>query len=414
MLTRRSTLLAASAVAGLATLGGAAPNALAADTVVTIGWDGSLTGGDAEGAILQQYGTMMAAADANTKQMVKGVRFEVLPLDDGTATAGQYDPAQAATNARKFASNKAVLGIIGPQMSGAAKAMVPILNEADLVMITPSATNPDITDPKFKAQFDPTGKTTFFRTVATDAYQGPYMANYFADVLKVKSVFVLDDTGAYGEGLANAFQRQAEAKGIKVLGRDKLDPKAADYSAALTKIKSLNPDALYYGGVMQAGVKLVKQAYDILPNSMIKGGGDGIQDPEMFTGAGFPAATGWYATVASPHVNEEPRLAAWVKRYTDMYKKAPDDYAVAAYDGTMALISAIGKLQAAHKPITRENVRAALANVSVETLQGPVSFDANGDIQNKVISVFRAEHNPAYPLDDLAHQYKYIGVAPQV
>ncbi len=313
MLTRRSNLLAAVALAGLTAIG-AAPGASAADKVIKIGWDGSLTGGDAEGAILQQFGTMMAAADANTKQLVKGVRFEVVPLDDGTATAGQYDPAQAATNARKFASDKLVVGIIGPQMSGAAKAMVPILSQADLAMITPSATNPDFTDPKFKDQFDPSGKTVFFRTVATDAYQGPNMANYFADVLHVKTVFVLDDTGAYGEGLANAFQKQAEAKGIKVLGRDKLDPKAADYSAVLTKIKSLHPDALYYGGVMQAGVKLVKQSYDIIPK-MIKGGGDGIQDPEMFTGAGFPAATGWYATVASPHVNEEPRMAAWVKQY---------------------------------------------------------------------------------------------------
>ncbi len=414
MLTRRSHLLAALALAGLTGLA-AAPSAFAAtasDKVIKIGWDGSLTGGDAEGAILQQYGAMMAVADANTKNLVKGVRFEVFSLDDGTATAGQYDPAQAATNARKFASDKMVVGIIGPQMSGAAKAMVPILSQADLAMITPSATNPDLTDPKFKDQFDPSGKTVFFRTVATDAYQGPNMANYFADVLKVKSVFVLDDTGAYGEGLADAFQRQAVAKGIKVMGRDKLDPKAADYSAALTKIKSLNPDALYYGGVMQAGVKLVKQSYDIIPK-MIKGGGDGIQDPEMFTGAGFPAASGWYATVASPHVNEEPRMAAWVKQYQDMYKKAPDDYAVCSYDATMALIAAIGKVHAAHKPVNRDTVRTALAGISLKTLQGQVSFDPNGDLHTKVISVFQAKQNPAFPLDDLAHQYTYIGVAPQ-
>ena len=411
MLTRRSKLLAAAALAGLTGLA-AAPGARAADKVVQIGWDGSLTGGDAEGAILQQYGAMMAVADANVKHMVKGVRFEVFSLDDGTATAGQYDPAQAATNARKFASDKSVVGIIGPQMSGAAKAMVPILSQADLAMITPSATNPDLTDPKFKDQFDPSGKTVFFRTVATDAYQGPNMANYYAEALHVKSVFVLDDTGAYGEGLANAFQKQAEAKGIKVLGRDKLDPKAADYSAVLTKIKSLNPDAIYYGGVMQAGVKLVKQSYDIIPK-VIKGGGDGVQDPEMFTGAGFPAATGWYATVASPHVNEQPQMAAWVKQYSSMYKKAPDDYAVCSYDATLALISAIGKVQATHKPINRDTVRAALVNVSVETPQGVVAFDPNGDLKTKVISVFQAKQNPAFPLDDLAHQYTYIGVAPQ-
>jgi branched-chain amino acid transport system substrate-binding protein len=418
MSVRRANLLAAVAAAALMAGGAAAPGfaasmkGSAAPKTVVIGWDGSLTGGDAEGAILQQYGAEMAVADINAKKMLKGVTLKVMSLDDGTATAGQYDPVQAATNARKFVADKTVVGIIGPQMSGAAKAMTPILSMADLAMITPSATNPDLTNPQFKQQYDPGGKPVFFRTVATDAYQGPEMANYFAKVLKVKSVYVLDDSGAYGEGLADAFQKQAAADGIKVLGRDKLDPKAADYSAILTKIKSMSPDSLYYGGVMQAGVKLVKQSYDILPN-IIKGGGDGIQDPEMFTGAGFPAATGWYATVASPHVNEEKSMAAWVKRYTDTYGKAPDDYAVCSYDATMALAAAIQKVQKEKKTIDRESVLAALPSVKIKTLQGPVSFDANGDLEQKVISVFQAEHNPAFPLDDLAHQYKYLGVAPQ-
>ena len=147
-----------------------------------------------------------------------------------------------------------------------------------LATITPTSTNPDITDPKFAQQFRPAGKPIYFRTVTTDAFQGPNMANFYADMLKVKSVFILDDSGAYGVGMADAFEKQAGKKGIKVLGRDRLDPKAADYTAILTKIKSLNPDAIYYGGVSQAGVKLAKQAYDIVPK-MIKGGGDGVVGP---------------------------------------------------------------------------------------------------------------------------------------
>ena len=91
------------------------------------------------------------------------------------------------------------------------------------------------------------------------------MANFYADTLKVKSVYILDDSGAYGVGMADAFEAQAKKIGIKVLGRDRLDPKAADYTTILTKIKSLNPDAIYYGGVAQAGVKLAKQSYDIVP-----------------------------------------------------------------------------------------------------------------------------------------------------
>src|SRR5260221_576324 len=83
------------------------------------------------------------------------------------------------------------------------------------------------------------------------AFEGPNMANYMAKTVGIKSVFVLDDSGAYGVGIADSFQRRSEEIGVKILGRDRLDPKAADYSAILTKIKSLNPDCLYYGGVSQ-------------------------------------------------------------------------------------------------------------------------------------------------------------------
>ena len=100
-----------------------------------------------------------------------------------------------------------------------------------------------------------------------------------------------------------------------MLGHDRLDPKAADYTTVLTKIKSLNPDLLYYGGDAQAGVKLVKQSYDIVPK-MLKAGGDGMVRPVVLSGAGFPAADGWYATVASPHMMDAKELEPWVKRFS--------------------------------------------------------------------------------------------------
>ena len=119
--------------------------------------------------------------------------------------------------------------------------MTPILSAANLAAITPSSTNPDITDPKFAGQYKPGGKAIYFRTVTTDAYQGPNMANYMRDTLKVKSVYILDDSGAYGVGMSNAFEAQAKKIGLKVMGRDQLDPKEADYTTVLTKIKGLNP-----------------------------------------------------------------------------------------------------------------------------------------------------------------------------
>jgi branched-chain amino acid transport system substrate-binding protein len=309
-------------------------------------------------------------------------------------------------------SDKAVVAAIGPQMSGSGKAMSPILSQGELATITPSSTNPDITDPKFAGQYRPKGKAIYFRTVTTDAFQGPNMANYYADVLKVKSVYVLDDSGAYGVGIADTFQAQAEKRGIKVLGRDQLNPREADYATTLTKIKSLNPDALYYGGVAQAGVKVVKQASDILPK-IIKGGGDGMYGAEILRGAGFPAAEGWYATIAAPDILENPEAAPVIERFAKKYGQQPENYSITAYDAALIILDAVKRVAASGKEVTREAVRDAMQTAHVKTLQGEITFDENGDLRNREISVFRIVKDDKYPLDDVLHQYKYLGVAPQ-
>jgi len=412
MMSRRAAITVTVCIAVAAALGAVGPGqAIAADQVVKVGIDASLTGADAESAARIKNGALLAFDEANAKGEIPGYRIEAVTYDDGTATAGQYDPAQAATNARKMVSDPAMVAAVGPQMSGAGKAMAPILSQGDLAIITPASTNPDLTDPRFAAQYRPGGKPIYFRTVTTDNFQGPNLANYWADSLHVKSVYVLDDGGAFGVGLADAFQKRAEQKGIKVLGRDRLDPKAPDYATILTKIKPLNPDALYYGGVMQGGVKLAKQGHDILPKA-IKGGGDGIVGPEMLTAAGFPAAEGWYATIASPHLTEDVKLADWMKEYKAKFGFAPDDYAVTAYDAALVIIDAIKRVAATGKPVTRDAVRDAIQDASVPTLQGEVSFDANGDLKDRTVSVFRIKRDPNFPSDDMVHQYLYIGVAP--
>src|SRR5262249_83987 len=153
--------------------------------------------------------------EANANGGVAGYKIDVVVLDTGTATAGQYDPAQAATHAKKLVTDPMVVANIGPEMSGEGKAMAPTPSQADLPTITPTPTKPDITDPKFAAQFKPKGRAIYFRTVTTDAFQGPNMANFYAANLKVKSIYILDDSGAFGVGIADSFQRQAEKNGIK-------------------------------------------------------------------------------------------------------------------------------------------------------------------------------------------------------
>jgi branched-chain amino acid transport system substrate-binding protein len=378
---------------------------------VTIGIELPLTGADADSATRIKNGAMMAIDDINAAGGAGGYHLNVNVLDSGTSTAGQYDPAQAATNAKKFVADPHVVALVGPQMSGEGKAMTPILSAANLATVTPSSTNPDITDPKFAGQYKPGGKAIYFRTVTTDAYQGPNMANYMRDTLKVKSVYILDDSGAYGVGMSNAFEAQAKKIGLNVMGHDQLDPKEADYTTVLTKIKGLNPDALYYGGVAQAGVKVAKQVYDIMPQ-IIKAGGDGMVDGGILSGVGFPAIEGWYATQASPDAVDDPTNAQWAARFTKTYNMTPALYSITAYDAVMVIADAIKRVAASGQPLNRDTVRDAIQQSNVKTLQGPVSFDENGDITSRVISVWQIHHNPSLPEDDM-QQYKYIGVAPE-
>lgn len=408
MLSRRSLIVRAPAAALVGTF---AVRTFAADKTVTIGINLPFTGADAHDAQLIKEGAVLAIDEANAKGGAGGYKLNVMLLDDGTATAGQYDPAQAATNARKMVADDNVVAAIGPQMSGSGKAMAPILSQGNLATITPSSTNPDITDPKFASTYMPAGKAIYFRTVTTDAYQGPNMANFMADTLKVKTVYIVDDSGAYGVGLANAFEAQAKKRGIKVLGHDQLDPKEADYTTILTKVKSMNPDALYYGGVAQAGVKVVKQSYDIMPK-VIRAGGDGVYGAEILKGAGFPASEGLYATIAAPNILSNPDAKSVVDAFSKKYGEQPDNYSITAYDAALVIIDAIEAVAKSGKPVNRANIRDAIQDSHAKTIQGKVSFDKNGDITSRIVSVFQIHHDPNFPADDVLHQYKYIGVAP--
>jgi branched-chain amino acid transport system substrate-binding protein len=372
--------------------------------VVKIGLSLPITGADADGADAIAKGAQMAVDDINAKGGAGGYKLETMLLDSATPAAGQYDPAQAATNYKKFIADSLVMAAVGPEMSGEGKAISPILSEADMATITPASTNPDITDPKFKSQYRPKGKAVYFRTVTTDAYQGPNMANYMFHTLKVKSVYVLDDSGAYGVGLADAFQRRATELGMKVLGRDQLNPKEADYKTILTKMKGMNPDAIYYGGVQQAAVKLARQAFDIMPK-LPKAGGDGIYDLAFPEQAGKEAATGWYATNASPDILSTPKAQEWINKFKAKFHRDATNYAVTSYNAVLVIGDAVGRLVKDGKPVTRANVRDYIQNADLtDTLQGPIGFDDNGDIKQRVVSVYQVTPDG---------KFKYIGVAPQ-
>ena len=405
-IARRSAL----ALLGSSALAGLARPARAEAKFVTVGINLPLTGAAAEDATNILHGAQLAIEEANARGGIGGYEIRQLVLDDGTATAGQYDPAQSAINTRKMIVDPNVVAAVGPMASGSGKAMAPLLSQGNLATVTPSSTNPDLTDPKFAEIYRPAGKAIYFRTCTTDAFQGPNMANFMADQLKVKSVFVVDDTGAYGVGLADAFQAQAAKRGIKVMGRDRVDPLISDYKPLLTKIKNLGPDALYCGSSALAGVKLVKQSYELMPD-MIKAGGDGLHQASILSGAGFPAAQGWYSTIAAPHMLDDAKLSDWVAKFQKRWNTPPSDYSITSYDAALVILAAIEAVAKSGAPVTRGAVRDAIQAVKVETLQGPIAYDANGDLASRVVSVFQVQQDIAHPVNDVVHQFKYIGVA---
>jgi branched-chain amino acid transport system substrate-binding protein len=367
-----------------------------------IGMSLPVTGADADGADAIKKGAELAIKEINDKGGVAGYKLEAVVYDSATPAAGQYDPAQAATNYRKFIADSAVIAAVGPVMSGEGKAISPIISEADFPTVTPSSTNPDITDPKLKSQYRPKGKAIYFRNVTTDAYQGPNMANYLFHQVKMKSVYVLDDGGAFGVGIADSFERRAKELGVKVLGRDRLDPKEADYKTILTKIKGLNPDALYYGGVMQAAAKLAPQAFEIMPR-VVKAGSDGVYDLSWPKQSGKEAIEGWYCSQASPELVTDPKVEAWVTKFKKEMKRDPTNYSITAYNAVYVIADALGRTVKANKPVNRSNMRDAIQATKLNSIQGPIAYDDNGDITNRTVSIYQWRDG----------DIKYIGVAPQ-
>ena len=134
---------------------------------------------------------------------------------------------------------------------------------------------------------------------------------------------------------------------------------------------------------------------------------------EMLSAVGFPAAEGWYATIASPHTSEDKAADSWVKEYRSKYNMVPTDYSITAYDAALVIADAIKRVVADKKEVNRDNVRDYIQTAKVPTLQGTVSFDSNGDLLDRTISVFQIKKDTNFAADDMLHQYHYVGVAPQ-
>ena len=227
----------------------------------------------------------------------------------------------------------------------------------------------------------PNGERNYARVIPADDLQGAVGAEW-ARVLRVKSLYILDDGELYGTGIADVFEKTAGALGLKVLGHESIDPRAADYKALVARIKSLKPDLIYFGGITQNNVaQLIKD---------IRGGDykgkimapDGIYEQAFLDAVGSKAGQGLYVTFGGiPPEELTGRAAEWREAYIQEYGPNVDVYAVYGYIATQVVLEAFERVCAKGKPLTdRAAVRdAVLATQNFDSVLGPFSIDANGD-----------------------------------
>jgi branched-chain amino acid transport system substrate-binding protein len=344
---------------------------LAKKTVVKIGCAAPLTGDQAQIGIDHCQGVQMAVEEANASGRLGAVKLELLKIDD------QHNPAQAVNAAKKLVSDPAVLGVIGHFNSSCTQPASAIYHAAGMTQITAASTNPALSQQGFK---------TFFRVAATDAVQGPKGARFAAGQLSVKKLFIIDDKTTYGKGLADAFEKEARALGIEILGHEGITQGDKDFNPLLTKIKPLAPDLIYFGGIYPEGALLLRQARALGITAPFMGG-DGIATHTLVELAGAKTAEGTYATMVGGDMKKVPAAAAFVTAYETRFGKL-GQWSAYGYDAANILIRAIETSAVKDRPA----VLAAMRTIpSFTGITGEVVFDAVGDNQNQFIGIFQVK-----------------------
>lgn len=328
-------------------------------------------------------GIKQALAESNSTACNGKIKIDFEVYDDATAAAGKWDPAQVTSNANKAVADKNVVGLIGHFNSGAAKLSIPILNRANLVMVSPANTYPGLTKPgKGEAKepnvYYPNGKRNYARVVPADDLQGVAAANW-AKSLGVKKAYILNDQELYGKGLADIFEASAKKQGIQVLGNEGIDAKASDYKAVMTKIKALGPDLIYFGGTTQTNAgQLIKDMRNVgMATDKVKFmGPDGMFEKALIDAAGKDAE-GVYATFGGVPAKELKGTGQkWYDSYKKKYNSEPEAYAAYGYESVKVIVDAINTVC--------KNDRAAIRDAVLNTknfngVLGTWSFDQNGD-----------------------------------
>ena len=367
------TKLALACIAAAAVLAGCGKQS----SDIKIGHVGPITGGIAHLGKDNENGARLAIEQANEAKIKLGgkeVKFVLVAEDD------QADPKVGTTVAQKLVDAQ-VAGVVGHLNSGTSIPASPLYNGAGIPVISGSATNPKLTEQGFKTQF---------RVVGRDDQQGPAIASYLANNNKPKTVAIIDDATAYGEGIANEVEKTLKAASIAVLPREKGTDKTTDWKAVLTKLKGRDPDAIFYGGMDATGGPLMKQGRE-LGIKAVFAFGDGACTEEMAKLAGL-AAEGLLCSQAGIPV------AAADKGFLEAYKKKfnadPILYAPFTYDAANLLIAAMKK---ADSPDPAKYL-PELARITYKGATGEISFDAKGDRKDAEMTIFTLQGGKIVPL----------------
>lgn len=332
-------------------------------------------------------GIRMALEEAGSKVGEWQIVYE--DWDDASAKKGDWDPEVEAANADKAVRDPDLMIYIGTFNSGAAMISMPVLNKASLAMISPANTYPGLTKPgtgqaNEPGVYRPSGKVNYFRVVPADDIQGVVAADW-AKRLKVRRVYILDDRGLYGKGIADVFENRCAEIDLEVLGREGIDPKAQEYKSLMTKIKGLNPDLVYFGGTTQtSGGQLAKDmvAVGLTCKIMVP---DGCCEKSFISSAGAENLNdrAFVTFGGIPPKKQVGRGKEFVDRYMEKYKAEPEAYAIYGYEACRVALDAIRR--AGKKD--REAIRAAVAATkNFEGALGTWSFDENGDTTLKTMS----------------------------
>ncbi|PUE07810.1 branched-chain amino acid ABC transporter substrate-binding protein [Limnohabitans sp. T6-20] len=343
-----------------------------AQQVVKIGHVGPLSGAIAHLGKDNENGARLAVEELNAKGIKIGgqlVKFELVPEDD----AG--DPKQGTATAQKLADSK-VNGVVGHLNSGTSIPASKIYSDAGIPQISPSATNP---------KFTRNGYKTAFRMVADDVHLGGTLGRYAVNTVKGKSIAVIDDRTAYGQGVADEFEKAVKAAGGKVVGREFTNDKASDFMAILTTLKAKKPDVVFFGGMDAVAGPMMRQMKSLGINAKFMGG-DGICTGELAKLAGDAMADGQVVCAEAGGVEGQQKkgMEEFSARFKKRFNADVQVYSPYTYDAVNVMVDAMVRAKSSDPA----KYLPELAKTNYKGVTGTIAFDAKGDIKNGALTLY--------------------------